>query len=131
MKFISPMKIWHQVVESGDMNLLDDILDKDCIFYSPVVFSPQAGKEITKKYLSAAAIVFADESFKYTKEIESAKLACLEFELVLNEIKINGIDIATPFAGFRDNANAYRALAVILEESVKNFYQENLGTLIY
>ena len=42
------MKIWHQVVESGDMNLLDDILDKDCIFYSPVVFSPQAGKEITK-----------------------------------------------------------------------------------
>ena len=82
------MKIWHQVVESGDMNLLDDILDKDCIFYSPVVFSPQAGKEITKKYLSAAAIVFADESFKYTKEIESAKLACLEFEVVLNEIKI-------------------------------------------
>ena len=45
--------------------------------------------------------------------------------------KINGIDVATPFAGFRDNANAYRALAVILEESVKNFYQENLGTIIY
>ena len=93
MKVISPMKTWHQVVESGDMNLLDDILDEDCIFYSPVVFSPQAGKEITKKYLSAAAIVFADETFKYTKEIESAKIACLEFELVLNEIKINGIDI--------------------------------------
>ena len=93
MKLISPMKTWHQVVESGDMNLLDEILDEDCIFYSPVVFSAQAGKEITKKYLSAAAIVFADKTFKYTKEIESAKIACLEFELVLNEIKINGIDI--------------------------------------
>ena len=45
--------------------------------------------------------------------------------------KINGIDIATPFAGFRDNANAYRALAVILEESVKIFYQENLGVILY
>ena len=45
--------------------------------------------------------------------------------------KINGIDIATPFAGFRDNANAYRALAVILEESVKIFYQENLGIILY
>ena len=45
--------------------------------------------------------------------------------------KINGIDVATPFAGFRDNANAYRALAVILEGSVKNFYQENLGTILY
>ena len=93
MKEISPMNTWHLVVESGDMNLLDEILDEDCIFYSPVVFSPQAGKEITKKYLSAAAIVFADETFKYTKEIESAKIACLEFELVLKEIKINGIDI--------------------------------------
>ena len=45
--------------------------------------------------------------------------------------KINGIDVATPFAGFRDNANAYRALAVILEESVKIFYQENLGVILY
>ena len=45
--------------------------------------------------------------------------------------KINGIDVATPFAGFRDNANAYRALAVILESSVKSFYQENLGTILY
>ena len=42
-----------------------------------------------------------------------------------------GIDVATPFAGFRDNANAYRALAVILEGSVKSFYQENLGTILY
>ena len=45
--------------------------------------------------------------------------------------KINGIDVATPFAGFRDNANAYRALAVILEGSVKSFYQENLGIILY
>ena len=45
--------------------------------------------------------------------------------------KINGIDVATPFAGFRDNANAYRALAVVLEESVKIFYQENLGVILY
>ena len=45
--------------------------------------------------------------------------------------KINGIDVATPFAGFSDNANAYRALAVILEESVKIFYQENLGVIFY
>ena len=44
---------------------------------------------------------------------------------------INGIDVATPFSGFRDNANAYRALAAILELSVKDFYQENLGTILY
>ena len=89
----NPIKIWHEVVESGEIAKLDKIIDEDCIFYSPVVFSPQKGKEATKKYLSAAAVVFADESFKYTKELISSGLACLEFELVLNEININGIDI--------------------------------------
>ena len=44
---------------------------------------------------------------------------------------INGIDVATPFSGFRDNANAYSALSAILELSVKDFYQENLGTILY
>ena len=89
----NPIEVWHEVVKSGEIVKLDNILDEDCIFYSPVVFSPQKGKEATRKYLSAAAIVFADDSFKYTKELVSSHLACLEFELVLNEININGIDI--------------------------------------
>ena len=89
----NPIKIWHEVVKSGEIAMLDNILDENCIFYSPVVFSPQKGKEATKKYLTAAAVVFADDSFKYTKELVSSHLACLEFELVLNGININGIDI--------------------------------------
>ena len=89
----NPIKIWHEVVKSGEIAMLDNILDENCIFYSPVVFSPQKGKEATKKYLTAAAVVFADDSFKYTKELVSSRLACLEFELILNEININGIDI--------------------------------------
>ena len=93
MKNNNPIEVWHEVVKSGEIVKLDNILDEDCIFYSPVVFSPQKGKEATRKYLSAAAIVFADDSFKYTKELVSSHLACLEFELVLNEININGIDI--------------------------------------
>ena len=93
MRNNNPIEVWHEVVKSGEIVKLDNILDEDCIFYSPVVFSPQKGKEATKKYLTAAAIVFADDSFKYTKELVSSHLACLEFELVLNEININGIDI--------------------------------------
>ena len=93
MNKIDPIKTWHKVVENGELSKLDEILDEDCIFYSPVVFSPQNGKEATKKYLSAAAIVFAGDSFNYTKELITTGLACLEFELVLNEININGIDI--------------------------------------
>lgn len=45
--------------------------------------------------------------------------------------KINAIELSTPYSGFRDNANAYRALANILEESITSFYESNLGIAIY
>ena len=45
--------------------------------------------------------------------------------------KINAIEVATPYAGFRDNANAYRALGVVLENATKQFYQEQVGQAIY
>ena len=90
---MKPIEKWHEIVESGGSEKLSDLIDKDCIFFSPVVFSPQEGKELTIKYLSAAALVFGDESFKYTKEIISENNACLEFELELDGIKINGVDL--------------------------------------
>tara|TARA_A200000113_G_scaffold66266_1_gene57503 strand:+ start:197 stop:577 length:381 start_codon:yes stop_codon:yes gene_type:complete len=90
---MKPIEKWHEIVESGGSEKLSDLIDNDCIFFSPVVFSPQEGKELTIKYLSAAALVFGDESFKYTKEIVNENNACLEFELELDGIKINGVDL--------------------------------------
>ena len=65
------------------------------IFYSPVVFTPQKGKEITKIYLSAAAEVFEGNSFSYVRELIKDNEAALEFELELDEIKVNGVDLIT------------------------------------
>ena len=90
---MKPIEKWHEIVESGESEKLSDLIDNDCVFFSPVVFSPQEGKELTIKYLSAAALVFGDESFKYTKEIVNENNACLEFELELDGIKINGVDL--------------------------------------
>ena len=45
--------------------------------------------------------------------------------------KINAIEVATPYSGFRDNANAYRAVGVILEDATYKFYQEQLGISLY
>jgi hypothetical protein len=90
---MNPIKEWHEIVKSGKTENLSSIIDSDCIFYSPVVFTPQKGKELTIKYLSAAALVFGDDSFKYIKEIINEKNACLEFELKLNGIEINGVDL--------------------------------------
>ena len=91
----NPIEKWHEVIESGSAELLSDIIADNCIFYSPVVFSPQEGKEITIKYLTAAAMVFGVDSFLYTKELINKNNACLEFELEINKIHINGIDLIT------------------------------------
>ena len=48
---------WHQHLKGQLPGGLDALLHEDCVFLSPVVFSPQRGREISKLYLSAAANV--------------------------------------------------------------------------
>ena len=48
---------WHELVETGNKDIYDEILADDVVFYSPIVHTPQKGKEITKIYLSAAGNV--------------------------------------------------------------------------
>ena len=91
----NPISKWHEVVATQDQNLLKSILAENVTFYSPVVFTPQKGRSLTLLYLMAAAQVFNNKSFSYTKEIISKNHATLEFELNINEIKINGIDLIT------------------------------------
>ena len=91
----NPINKWHDVVRYQDHNLLKSILADNIIFYSPVVFTPQKGKDLTFLYLMAAAQVFNNKSFTYTKEIINENHATLEFELIINGIEINGIDLIT------------------------------------
>ena len=98
---------WYEVMKSNNLQELDDLLADNVIFYSPVVYTPQKGKEITKMYLMAAGGVFGgdeakDESsdgkkiksnFKYIKEIIGEKSALLEFETEIEGIYVNGVDL--------------------------------------
>ena len=101
-----PIKKWHELVETDNKDIYDEILAEDVVFYSPVVHTPQKGKGITKIYLSAAGNVFGDSkkesspkesfsNFKYTKEIIGENNACLEFENIIDGIHINGVDLIT------------------------------------
>ena len=90
---INPVAVWHQLAKSRDVRGLDDLLADDAVFYSPVVHTPQVGKAVTKKYLAAAFQVFFNESFRYVRELTSDRDAVLEFELELDGIKINGVDL--------------------------------------
>ncbi|HAN68573.1 MAG TPA: hypothetical protein DD808_15140 [Halieaceae bacterium] len=85
---------WHEIVRSGNPGGLDAILAEDCVFWSPVVHRPQAGRDLTRLYLTGALAVFND-SFHYVKEVVAAPHAVLEFSCEIDGITINGVDIIT------------------------------------
>jgi hypothetical protein len=94
---------WHAYLSGELPGGLDDLLDDDVVFYSPIVFTPQRGKEITSLYLQAASQTFAGtnssskrdsgERFRYTKSVIGGNTAVLEFETTMEEKYVNGVDI--------------------------------------
>ena len=86
---------WHAYMASHDHKALWDLLDPDAVFESPVVHTPQRGREITYKYLAGAEQVLGGPGFKYVGEWRNAHGAVLEFETEIEGIRINGIDMIT------------------------------------
>jgi hypothetical protein len=88
-----PIETWHRLVEKSDAQGLDALLADEAVFHSPVVHTPQVGKSITKKYLTAAFHVFFNESFRYVRELRGVRDAVLEFQVQLDGITVNGVDM--------------------------------------
>jgi hypothetical protein len=103
-----------QVIEKWQAHLrgelpggLDELLDDDVVFYSPIVYTPQEGKAITKLYLQAAGQTLPGEKsaasspggdapstgFHYTKIVMTGDTAVLEFETTVEGKYVNGVDI--------------------------------------
>jgi hypothetical protein len=89
----SPVARWHRIVRDRDPAGLDALLDDAVVFHSPVVHAPQAGKPLATKYLRAALHVFGEASFRYVREIVGPSDAMLEFEVQIDDIVVNGVDI--------------------------------------
>ena len=86
---------WHAYMKSGDTAALWELLHPDVVFESPVVHTPQRGREITFKYLASAGTVLGGPGFRYIGEWRSDNGAVLEFENEVDGIRINGVDIIT------------------------------------
>ena len=84
---------WHEVVEKRDASGLDAILADDVVFHSPVVHTPQRGKQLTTLYLSAAVLVLGGANFTYVREVVGDSDAVLEFTAEVDGIHINGVDM--------------------------------------
>jgi len=83
---------WHHMMLTGETERLNELLSPDCTFWSPVVHTPQRGRDITFLYLSAANQVF-DTDFSYVRQVIQTDVAMLEFECSIDGIHINGVDI--------------------------------------
>lgn len=85
---------WHAYMAAGgDPETLRAMLADDAVFHSPVVHSPQEGRDKVFAYLHAASHVLGGDNFRYLREIADGNQACLEFATELEGIHINGVDI--------------------------------------
>jgi len=98
---------WHEHLRGRLPGGLDELLDDDVVFYSPIVYTPQEGKAITKLYLQAAGQTLPGDStsasadagdapkggFRYTKTVLAGDTAVLEFETTVEGKYVNGVDI--------------------------------------
>ncbi|MGV8946646.1 MAG: nuclear transport factor 2 family protein [Lutibacter sp.] len=89
------LKNWHTFIETRNPKILDDLLANDVIFYSPIVWVPQDGKQITKLYLMAALEVFGSENsnFMYVRQVIDKNQFFLEFATMIDGITVNGVDM--------------------------------------
>jgi hypothetical protein len=98
---------WHAHLRGQLPGGLDELLDDDVVFYSPIVYTPQRGKAITALYLQAAGVTLPGQptdatpgsdgastgGFRYTKEVLAEDTAVLEFETTIGGKYVNGVDI--------------------------------------
>ncbi len=86
---------WRDFVRSHDPAALWDSLHPDVVFESPVVHTPQRGRDITFKYLTSVVKILGGPTFRFTGEWTNDTGAVLEFANDIDGITINGVDIIT------------------------------------
>ncbi|MDY6481769.1 nuclear transport factor 2 family protein [Acinetobacter faecalis] len=84
---------WHEMLETRDMSILNELLDDDVVFRSAVAYSPYSGKQVVFFILSNVIQVF--ENFTYHREFlsEDGANVVLEFSANIGEKKLKGIDM--------------------------------------
>ncbi len=77
---IPALERWYDYVKTKDRAVLWDALHPDTVFESPVVHTPQHGREITFKYLSSAVKVLGRPGFSFVGEWRSETGAVVDVE---------------------------------------------------
>lgn len=86
---------WHEVVRTRNPAALNQLLAEDAVFHSPVMLTPQQGRDLVALYLTGAMHVIANPTFRYVREVSDEFNAVLEFETDIDDIRVNGVDLIT------------------------------------
>ena len=124
---------WNRVVATVKRELLNELLSEDVVFHSPVVHSPQRGKELAIKYLSGAFYVLKNESFRYVREIIGKRDAVLEFVTEIDGIVINGVDMIKwdddgKIVDFKVMVRPLKAINLLHQKMAEMLERLNAGT---
>jgi SnoaL-like domain len=119
----SALDRWHDYMHSQNPDDLAALLADDVVFESPVVHTPQKGKDITFKYLWSAAKVLGGPGFAYVGEWHGDRSAILEFEQEIDGIKINGIDMIW----WNDNNQITRFKVMVRPLKAVNLLHQMMG----
>ena len=84
---------WHEMLQTGDMSILNDLLAEDVVFRSPVAYNFYPGKQVVSFILTNVIQIF--ENFTYHREFysEDGLNVVLEFSANVGEKKLKGIDM--------------------------------------
>ncbi|MBC7504750.1 MAG: nuclear transport factor 2 family protein [Sandarakinorhabdus sp.] len=92
---MTPLQRWHTHIQDPDPAALYAMLHPDAVFESPVVHTLQRGRDIVFKYLSGADKVLGGPGFHYVGEWTGPNSVILNFQTIINGIKVDGIDMIT------------------------------------
>lgn len=84
---------WHEMLQTADMSILNDLLAQDVVFRSPVAYNSYPGKQVVFFILTNVIQIF--ENFTYHREFysEDGLNVVLEFSANVGEKKLKGIDM--------------------------------------
>ncbi|KAJ3363217.1 hypothetical protein HDU91_003067 [Kappamyces sp. JEL0680] len=93
------LALWHKAIQEKDYKLLQQLLDENVVFRTPLYLKPRKGSSLVTAILASASTIFKD--FVYHRELKSddGRDYILEFEATVEGKTVKGVDIIRLDAG--------------------------------
>ncbi|MBB3890559.1 hypothetical protein GGQ61_001276 [Phenylobacterium haematophilum] len=114
--------LWKRIATNRELHLIDSLIADDVVFESPVLHTPQVGRELTRRYLAAAVTVLSGPEARYVNCWLADHSAALELTTTVEGLSLNVIDViswndddlVTHFKVFARPAKALQALGALM-----------------